>query len=82
MIFMTGFRTIQCASYCFLHIVTSNSSTGSSLFVRQDGGGQEARFGGKKRQNNGVKLQANVSFAFHNIVLTPKQAKLEISIFE
>ena len=55
---------MQCASKCFLHVMTSDNNSRSSLFVGQDGGGQEARFGGKKRQNNGIKSQVNVSFAF------------------
>ena len=55
---------MQCALYCFLHVMTTSSGTRSSLFVGQDGGGQEARFGCKKWQNNGIKSQVNVSFAF------------------
>ena len=62
--FMIGFRTTQYAYYCFLHVMTSNRNTRSSLFVGQDGGGQEVRFGGKKRQNNSIKSQENVDFSF------------------
>ena len=60
---MIKFRTIQCASYCFLHMMTSNSDIHSSLLL-EDGDGQEERFGGKKRQNNDIEPQVNVSFAF------------------
>ena len=42
----------------------SNSNIRSSLFVGQHGSGQGEKFGGKKRQNNGIKSQVNVSFAF------------------
>ena len=55
-----------CMYVCFLHVMTSNNNTGSCLFVGQDGGGQEERFGSIKRQNNGIKSQVNVSFAFFN----------------
>ena len=55
---------MQRALYCFLHVMTSNSNTRFGLFAEQDGGGQEARFGGTKRRNNGIKSHANVSFAF------------------
>ena len=51
-------------AYFLLHSAQDDVKHQQSLqsFVGLDGGGEEARLKGRKRQNNGIKLQISFSF--------------------